>query len=68
MPTALVIGPPHTDLARQKGATVVVDYYKEGVKIIGPGTAVMREFAQKNPNYRSSLFHGVISTAEARPR
>src|SRR4030095_3462041 len=30
----LVIGPPHTDLARQKGATVVVDYYKDGVKII----------------------------------
>ena len=54
----LVIGPPHTDLARQKGATVVVDYYKDGVKIIGPGTAVMREFAQKNPNTIKSYFLG----------
>jgi len=54
----LVIGPPHTDLARQKGATVVVDYYKEGVKIIGPGTAVMREFAQKNPNTIKAYFMG----------
>jgi ABC-type nitrate/sulfonate/bicarbonate transport system substrate-binding protein len=54
----LVIGPPHTDLARQKGATVVVDYYKDGVKIIGPGTAVMREFAQKNPNTIKAYFMG----------
>ncbi len=55
----LVIGPPHSDLARQKGAaTVVVDYYKEGVKIIGPGTAVMREFAQKNPNTIKAYFMG----------
>lgn len=54
----LVIGPPHTDLARQKGATVVVDYYRDGVKIIGPGTAVMREFAQKNPNTIKAYFMG----------
>jgi NitT/TauT family transport system substrate-binding protein len=54
----LVIGPPHTDLARQKGATVVVDYYIDGVKIIGPGTAVMREFAQKNPNPINAYFMG----------
>jgi len=55
----LVIGPPHSDLARQKGAaTVVVDYYKDGVKIIGPGTAVMREFAQKNPNTIKAYFMG----------
>ena len=54
----LVIGPPHTDLARQKGATVVVDYYKDGVKIIGPGTAVMREFAQKYPNTIKAYFMG----------
>lgn len=54
----LVIGPPHSDMARQKGATVVVDYYKDGVKIIGPGTAVMREFAQKNPNTIKAYFMG----------
>jgi taurine transport system substrate-binding protein len=54
----LVIGPPHSDMAKQKGATVIFDYYKEGVKIIGPGTAVMREFAQKNPNTIKAYFMG----------
>ncbi len=55
----LVIGPPYSDLARQKSAaTVVVDYYKDGVKIIGPGTAVLREFAQKNPNTIKAYFMG----------
>jgi ABC-type nitrate/sulfonate/bicarbonate transport system substrate-binding protein len=46
----LVITPPQTEIAKQKGYPVIVDYYKEGFKVIGPGTAVMREFAQKHPN------------------
>jgi ABC-type nitrate/sulfonate/bicarbonate transport system substrate-binding protein len=41
---ALVISPPQTELAKQKGYPVIVDYFKEGLKIIGPGTAVTREF------------------------
>jgi len=46
----LVITPPQTDMARQKGYPMIIDYFKEGFKIIGPGTSVTREFAQKNPN------------------
>ena len=46
----LVITPPQTDVARQKGYPMIIDYFKDGFKIIGPGTSVMREFAQKNPN------------------
>lgn len=46
----LVITPPQTEIAKQKGYPVIIDYYKEGFKIIGPGTAVAREFAQKYPN------------------
>lgn len=42
--------PPQADMAKQKGFPVILDYYKEGLKIIGPGTAVLREFAQKHPN------------------
>jgi ABC-type nitrate/sulfonate/bicarbonate transport system substrate-binding protein len=42
--------PPQADMAKQKGFRVILDYYKEGLKIIGPGTAVSREFAQKYPN------------------
>jgi len=46
----LVISPPQTELAKQQGYPIVIDYYKEGLKIVGPGTAVTREFAQKYPN------------------
>jgi ABC-type nitrate/sulfonate/bicarbonate transport system substrate-binding protein len=46
----LVITPPQTELAKQQGYPVIIDYYKEGLKITGPGTAVTREFFQKYPN------------------
>lgn len=46
----LVITPPQTEIAKQKGYPVIIDYYKEGLKITGPGTAVTREFSQKYPN------------------
>src|SRR2546426_10221446 len=47
---ALIITPPQTELAKQQGYPVIIDYYKEGLKIIGPGTAVTPEFSQKYPN------------------
>lgn len=47
---ALVISPPQSELAKQKGYPVIIDYFKEGLRITGPGTAVMRDFAQKYPN------------------
>src|SRR5437660_1598585 len=46
----LIITPPQTELAKQQGYPVIIDYYKEGLKIIGPGTAVTREFSQKYAN------------------
>lgn len=46
----LVISPPQTELAKQQGFPVIIDYFKEGLKIVGPGTAVTREFAYKYPN------------------
>ena len=47
---ALIISPPQSELAKQKGYPVIIDYFKEGLRIIGPGTAVTREFSQKYPN------------------
>jgi ABC-type nitrate/sulfonate/bicarbonate transport system substrate-binding protein len=47
---ALIITPPQNELAKQQGYPVIIDYYKEGLKIVGPGIAVTREFAQKYPN------------------
>jgi ABC-type nitrate/sulfonate/bicarbonate transport system substrate-binding protein len=46
----LVITPPQTELAKQQGYPIIIDYYKEGLKIVGPGTSVTREFLQKHPN------------------
>lgn len=47
---ALIISPPQTELAKQQGYPIIIDYYKEGLKIIGPGTSVTRDFSQKYPN------------------
>ena len=47
---ALIITPPQTELAKQQGYPVIIDYYKEGLQIVRPGTAVTRDYAQKNPN------------------
>jgi ABC-type nitrate/sulfonate/bicarbonate transport system substrate-binding protein len=59
----MVNTPPQADLARQKGYPVILDYYKEGLKIIGPGTSLLREFAHKNPNtvkaYLMALLDGL---------
>jgi taurine transport system substrate-binding protein len=46
----LIISPPQTELAKRQGYPVIIDYYKEGLKIVGPGTSVTREFMQKHPN------------------
>ena len=46
---ALVISPPQTELAKQQNYPVIIDYYKEKLKIVGPGTAVTREYSQKFP-------------------
>ena len=46
----LIITPPQTELAKQQGYPIIIDYYKEGLKITGPGTAVTKEFYQKYPN------------------
>lgn len=48
----LVVTPPQSDVARSKGYPVIIDYYERGLKIIGPGMAVTREFPQK---YRNTL-------------
>ena len=65
---ALVISPPQSELAKQKGYRVIIDYFKEGLKIIGPGTAVTREFSQKYPNaikaYLMSYLDGLKKTLE----
>lgn len=56
----LVISPPQTELAKQQGYAVIIDYFKEGLKIVGPGTAVTREFAQKYPHTIKAYLMGYL--------
>lgn len=64
----LVITPPQTEIAKQRDYPVIIDFYKEGLRITGPGTAVMREFAQKHPNtiktYLMAYLDGLKRTLE----
>ena len=39
---------------------MIIDYYKEGLKIVGPGTAVTREFFQKYPNTIKAYLMGYL--------
>ena len=57
---ALIISPPQSELAKQKGYPMIIDYYKEGLKIVGPGTAVTREFSQKYPNTIKAYLMGYL--------
>jgi ABC-type nitrate/sulfonate/bicarbonate transport system substrate-binding protein len=57
---ALVITPPQTELAKQQGYPVIIDYYKEGLKIVGPGTAVTREYSQKFSNTLKAYLMGYL--------
>ena len=56
----LIITPPQTELAKQQGYAAIIDYYKEGLKIVGPGTAVTREFFQKFPNTIKAFLMGYL--------
>jgi NitT/TauT family transport system substrate-binding protein len=39
---------------------VIVDYFKDGVKIIGPGMAVQRSFFRKDPNALKAYMEGYL--------
>jgi ABC-type nitrate/sulfonate/bicarbonate transport system substrate-binding protein len=59
----IVITPPSsTELARD-GYPTIIDYYRQGLKIIGPALAVKREFARDHPNtiraYMRALLDGM---------
>jgi NitT/TauT family transport system substrate-binding protein len=47
---ALLEPPPFVLVAENAGSPVIVDYAKAGLRVVGPGTAVTRDFLRKNPN------------------
>ena len=56
----LIVTPPESEMARSKGFPVIIDYYEQGFRIIGPGTGVARSFAQKNPNTLKIFLMGYL--------
>jgi ABC-type nitrate/sulfonate/bicarbonate transport system substrate-binding protein len=56
----VIITPPQTEIARSKGFPVIIDFYEQGLKIIGPGTGVARTFMQKNPNTLKVFLMGYL--------
>ncbi|MFI5266205.1 MAG: ABC transporter substrate-binding protein [Chloroflexota bacterium] len=46
----IIITPPENLDAVQRGYPVIDDYFKEGLRIIGPGMSLTRDFYTKNPN------------------
>jgi ABC-type nitrate/sulfonate/bicarbonate transport system substrate-binding protein len=56
----VIITPPQTEVARSKGFPVIIDFYEQGLKIIGPGTGVARTFMQKNPNTLKVFLMGYL--------
>ena len=56
----LIVTPPQTELAKAKGYPVIIDYYQQGLKIIGPGTGVARAFVQRNPKTLKIFLMGYL--------
>jgi len=56
----LIVTPPQTEMAKAKGYPVIIDYFQQGLKIIGPGTGVARSFVQKNPNTLKIFLMGYL--------
>jgi ABC-type nitrate/sulfonate/bicarbonate transport system substrate-binding protein len=56
----LIVTPPQSEMARSKGFPVILDYYEQGFRIVGPGTGVARAFVQKHPNTLKIFLMGYL--------
>ncbi len=66
----VIITPPQSLMLAEQGYPVIFDYYQRGLRITGPGMAVMGPFARENPNtlkaYMRSYLDGVKRTFDDR--
>jgi ABC-type nitrate/sulfonate/bicarbonate transport system substrate-binding protein len=56
----LIVTPPQSEVARSKGFPVIIDYFEQGFRVIGPGTGLARSFVQKNPNTLKVFLMGYL--------
>ncbi|HVA24443.1 MAG TPA: ABC transporter substrate-binding protein [Chloroflexota bacterium] len=55
------IGPtPYNTIAENKGYPVIIDYFKEGLRIPGPALSTSRAFYAKNPNAIRAYLMGYL--------
>jgi NitT/TauT family transport system substrate-binding protein len=57
---AMILSPPQTLDAKDRGYPVIVDYYKQGLRIIGPGIVMASDFYRQNPNTVVAYFEGYL--------
>jgi ABC-type nitrate/sulfonate/bicarbonate transport system substrate-binding protein len=58
----IIITPPENLEAVQKGYPVIDDYFKEGLRIVGPGMSLTRDFYTKNPNTVKAFIEGYLDS------
>ena len=56
----LIVTPPQSEVARSKGFPVIIDYFEQRFRVIGPGTGLARSFVQKNPNTLKVFLMGYL--------
>src|SRR5262245_42657238 len=56
----LIVTTPQSANARSKGFPVIIDYFDQGFRVIGPGTGLARSFVQKNPNTLKVFLMGYL--------
>jgi ABC-type nitrate/sulfonate/bicarbonate transport system substrate-binding protein len=56
----VVITPPQSEIAKAKGFPIIIDYYEQKLRIIGPVSGVARVFAQKHPNTLKIFLMGYL--------
>jgi ABC-type nitrate/sulfonate/bicarbonate transport system substrate-binding protein len=56
----LIVTPPQSETARSKGYPLIMDFYEQGFRIVGPGTGVARAFMHKNPNTLKVFLMGYL--------
>lgn len=57
---AFILSPPQSLDAKAKGYPVIIDYFKEGLRIIGPGIVMSGPFYRQNPNTVTAYLEGYL--------
>src|SRR5207253_2304865 len=56
----IIITPPQSTELAHDGYPAIIDYYRQGLKIIGPASSVTRAFTREYPNTLRAYLRGVL--------